>query len=224
MAALAARLESASPWSALRVIGNPALYLIDALQQLHIETYYPVVRETRPVPRRKLSHAQRASGAVILRPRDVPFLAGVVFVRGEPMGHRRSMSVALPRDVRIGDRFACEAATPLDWDDVFELRGVLGFVASGDAPVQIADAAIAQLRAREVGGVIAGRTPARMIFRVGEKVGVTHGPFTMSEGTIAQVPDVAIEDIDGETRLKLTIDIFGRSTLVELSAWQIEKL
>ena len=46
----------------------------------------------------------------------------------------------------------------------------------------------------------------------------------MTTGKIEQVPDVASEDIDADTRLRLTINIFGRPTPVELAAWQIEKL
>ena len=63
-----------------------------------------------------------------------------------------------------------------------------------------------------------------MIFKVGERVRVAHGPFTSFQGIVERIPDVAIEDIDADTRLKLAIDIFGRFTPVELAAWQIEKL
>jgi serine/threonine protein kinase len=36
--------------------------------------------------------------------------------------------------------------------------------------------------------------------------------------------DVAIEDIDADTRLRLLVDIFGRLTPVGLEAWQVEKI
>ncbi len=169
------------------------------MRELGIETYFPVVREMRPVPRRQLSHAQRISGVIIMRPRAGPLLAGVVFTRGDP-------------DNRAS------------WRDLFDLPSIRGFVCAGDRAIAFPHAVIISLRAREIDGTIAGRTPARMIFKIGERVRVANGPFTTFPGIVEQVPDVAIEDIDPETRLRLTIDIFGRPTNVELAAWQIEKL
>lgn len=186
-----------SPWFALRCVGDPATRAIPCLKQLGVETYYPVVREMHRVPQRRLSHAQRLSGAVLMRSRVVSFLPGVVFVQF-PAGFSRA-------------------------GELFDLPSVFGLVCIGEHPAAIADTHIAALRSREVEGVIAGRTPARMIFKKGEHVRVAHGPFTTFPGIIEEVPDVAIEDIDADTRLKLTIDIFGRATPVELFAWQIEK-
>ena len=186
------------PWFALRCLGDPSLRAIPCLKQLGVETYYPVVREMHRVPRRRLSHAQRSSGAVLMRPRVVSFLPGTVFIQFPP-GFARA-------------------------GELFDLPSILGLLSIGETPAAFADAEICKLRAREVGGVIAGRTPARMIFRVGDQVRVTHGPLSTFPGIIEQVPDVAIEDIDGDTRLKLAVEIFGRATAVELSAWQIEKI
>ena len=90
-------------------------------------------------------------------------------------------------------------------------------------PASIAGEIVESLRSREVDGVIAGRTPAAMIFKIGDEVRVTHGALSMLQGIIERVPDVTIQDIDADTRLKLTIEIFGRATSVDLAAWQVEK-
>ena len=53
-------------------------------------------------------------------------------------------------------------------------------------------------------------------FEMGEEVKINDGPFQSYTG--------AVEAIDAESgKLKVTIDIFGRSTPVELEYWQVEK-
>lgn len=187
------------PWFALRCIGDPALRAMPLFEQFKIEAYYPVVREMRAVPRRKLSLAQRNSGVTLMRQRDVPFLPGIVFTQMGP-GHPRQ-------------------------GDIFERSRILGFLCVGDKnATPIPHWEIEKLKAREVGGVIAGSTPANMLFTVGEDVLISDGPFTSFKGKIEQVPDVAIEDIDADTRLKLAVEWLGRFVSMELAAWQIEKL
>jgi transcription antitermination factor NusG len=190
---------AALPWFALRCVGDPALRVTRFFRdELNVETYYPAVREMRAVPRRQLSHAQRNSGNAIMRARCAPFIPGVVFTRMEP---------GYPRQ-----------------EEIFERTKILGFICVGEHAAVIGAAVIDELRAREVNGAISGRTPARMLFRIGERVRVSDGPFTTFTGLVVEVPDIALEDIDADTRLRLTLDIFGRATKVELSAWQIEKL
>ena len=53
-------------------------------------------------------------------------------------------------------------------------------------------------------------------FAVGENVKITDGPFMSFNG--------AIEEIDpARGKLKITVNIFGRNTPVELEYWQVEK-
>ena len=56
----------------------------------------------------------------------------------------------------------------------------------------------------------------RVNFEVGETVKINDGPFLNFSGVI--------EEIDPERgKLKITVDIFGRKTPVELEYWQVEK-
>ena len=56
----------------------------------------------------------------------------------------------------------------------------------------------------------------RVNFELNESVKINDGPFLNYNG--------AVEAIDPDSgKLKVTIDIFGRSTPVELEYWQVEK-
>jgi transcription antitermination factor NusG len=202
IALVSSQPDNSAPWLALRCTGNPELGAIPHLETLELETYYPMIREQRRVPRRMLSRAQRDSGVALMRPRIVALFPGLVFVREGDDLHQKENAI-------------------------FWLPSVIGFLSAGDRPVRIPHSGkwnIGDLKAREINGVIAGSTPASMILKVGDLVRVANGPFTECTGIIEKIPDVAIEDIDAGTRLKLAIDIFGQKTPVELAAWQVEKI
>ena len=55
-----------------------------------------------------------------------------------------------------------------------------------------------------------------MNFEVGETIKINNGPFLNFSGVI--------EEIDrARGKLKVTVNIFGRNTPVELEYWQVEK-
>ncbi len=153
-------------------------YWLGGLHRLGFETYYPMIRECRPVPRRKLSHAQRNSSASIMRMAVVPFLPQLVFARGG------------------------------DFWSLSDHPGTIGFVmGTCGEPAHVADGVVERLVAREKagGGAIPGATPVEYIFNKGDTVHVVNGAFANHKGIVDIPPDVPIERIDSDTRLRLTI-------------------
>jgi transcriptional antiterminator NusG len=99
------------------------------------------------------------------------------------------------------------------WYFVRETNGVIGF-ADGDNPQPIraseVDTMLGQMREREE------KVMPKVAFTVGDKVKVGDGPFQNQEGLI--------EGVDMERgRLKVSVNMFGRSTSLELEYWQVDK-
>ncbi len=101
------------------------------------------------------------------------------------------------------------------WYLIKNTPGVSGFVGTRTRPVPLAEEEVAQIlqQTRE-----AKEKPVpKMLFKQGEAVRVKEGPFKNFTGTI--------EEANLEKgKIKVMISIFGRSTPVELEAWQIEKI
>lgn len=171
----------------------------DWLDYLKFENYYPMVREMRPVPKRKLTKSQRDREMIIMRPQIIPFLPRYVFVRFDMLNGA--------------------------WREIFEHVGVIGMHCAGDLPAPIDATLIVRLKSRErADGVIPGGTEAKHIFAVGESVEVLDGPFASFRGTVEKLANVAIEEIDPDTRIKVALNIFGRLTPVELEVNQVAKV
>jgi transcriptional antiterminator NusG len=100
------------------------------------------------------------------------------------------------------------------WYFVKETDGVLNFAGAKDHPIPLrprdVEGLLAQLRDKEEGAV------PKIAFNVGDNVRVTDGPFESQSGLI--------EEIDPERGiLRVSVNIFGRSTPVDLEYWQVEK-
>lgn len=197
-AAAARRTKGGFAWHIVHCVGVTDNHAIDWLNRFKFEHYYPAVREMRPVPKKQLSHKQRQSGIAIMRPRVVPFFPRYVFVRFD-MGTD-------------------------GWRELFKVAGVGGMVCEGQLPVWLPDALIEGIRSREIGGAVPGKTPARLIFSVGDNVRVADGPLASFNGVVQRLPDKAIEEIDPDDRIRVVVSIFGRATPVDLEISQIEKL
>jgi len=99
------------------------------------------------------------------------------------------------------------------WYFIRDTQGIIGFV-GGDRPapapadeIEFIKAKIAESEDQE---------KPKVNFDVGETVKINDGPFLNFSGVI--------EEIDPTRgKLKVTVNIFGRNTPVELEYWQVEK-
>ncbi len=98
------------------------------------------------------------------------------------------------------------------WYFIKDTQGVIGFV--GDPPMPTptheVDAIKVQISDSE------DREKPKVNFDVGETIKINNGPFLNFSGVIEEIePD--------RGKLKVTVNIFGRNTPVELEYWQVEK-
>lgn len=184
-------------WHIVRCLGKSDVYVINWLEKLKIETYYPKVRELRPVPKKALSHRQRESGVTIIKPQIVPFFPRYIFVHFD-MG----------KD---------------GWRKIFDFVGVGGMAGYGELPIWVPESFLDRIRLREVGGAVPGKTPVKLIFEVGDEVMVSDGPFASFPGIVESILEKSIQDVDSETRIKVAVNLFGRQVPVDLEISQIEK-
>lgn len=98
------------------------------------------------------------------------------------------------------------------WYFIRETQGVIGFLSDPPQPTpnDEVDAIKSQISQSEE------TEKPKVNFAVGETVKINNGPFLNFSGII--------EEIDSERgKLKVTVNIFGRNTPVELEYWQVEK-
>ena len=99
------------------------------------------------------------------------------------------------------------------WYFIKETQGVIGFI-GGDHPEPTPTDEVEQIKARITASEETERP--KISFEVGETVKINDGPFLNFSGVI--------EEIEPERgKLKVTVNIFGRNTPVELEYWQVEK-
>ena len=99
------------------------------------------------------------------------------------------------------------------WYFIKETPGVIGFV-GGEPPTPTPSAEVEQIKAQISESEDTERP--KVSFDVGETVKINNGPFLNFSGMI--------EEVEPERgRLKVSVDIFGRKTAVELEYWQVEK-
>ena len=99
------------------------------------------------------------------------------------------------------------------WYFIKETQGVIGFV-GGEPPVPTPTG---RSRSHQGADFRLGRDEKPKVnFEVGETVKINNGPFLNFSGVIEEIePD--------RGKLKVTVNIFGRNTPVELEYWQVEK-
>ena len=99
------------------------------------------------------------------------------------------------------------------WYFIRETPGIIGFV-GGDRPQPSSAEEIATIK--EQISESEDQERPKVHFEVGETIKINDGPFLNFSGVI--------EEIEPERgKLKVTVNIFGRNTPVELEYWQVEK-
>ena len=93
--------------------------------------------------------------------------------------------------------------------------GITGFIGPGRRPTPLTEEEVDQILKRTQ-DTETKPTP-KVTFDIGESIRIAQGPFANFNGSVMEVhPD--------RGKLKVSVSIFGRSTLVELEFWQVEKL
>jgi len=99
------------------------------------------------------------------------------------------------------------------WYFIKETQGVIGFV-GGEPPVPTPTDEVEQIK-NQISQSEETEKP-KVNFAVGETIKINNGPVLNFSGVI--------EEIDPTRgKLKVTVNIFGRNTPVELEYWQVEK-
>ena len=99
------------------------------------------------------------------------------------------------------------------WYFIRDTQGIIGFV-GGERPTPTPSDEIESIKAQMSDSE--DREKPKVHFEVGETIKINDGPFLNFGGVI--------EEIEPERgKLKVTVNIFGRNTPVELEYWQVEK-
>lgn len=101
------------------------------------------------------------------------------------------------------------------WYLVKSTPGIAGFIGAGRKPSPLSEKEVENILKRKE--ETEAKPSPKTIYDVGEPVQIIEGPFASFNGSVMEVhPD--------RGKLKVSVSIFGRSTLVELEYWQVEKV
>lgn len=154
----------------------------------------------------KLAGLEDCFGEIVIPTEDV-----VTFTRN---GTRR----VVKRKLYPGYLMAYMAITDDSWFLVRETPGVGDFTGSGGKPTPMDPADVAKIVKKQEPDEDGDKPMKTSIpYRAGDRVRVKEGNFQNLEGEVEKV-----DEANG--RVTVIINIFGRSTPVELDHWQIEQL
>jgi len=103
-------------------------------------------------------------------------------------------------------------AIALQWHGARWCAGVRDLIMDGAAPARVPDGVIAEIRARERGGLV--ELPKSQLFRTGDRLRVIHGPFAGHVGLYAGMRP--------RERVEVLLAILGGSQRVTLAAEAVE--
>ena len=113
--------------------------------------------------------------------------------------------------IRLRDEDHKIISEPMNF--IKDTPGAIGFV-GGDQPEPTPDAEIEDIKSRIADSEDLERP--KVEFEVGETVKINHGAFEGNNGIV--------EEVDPEKgRLKVTVNIFGRNTPVDVEYWEVDK-
>lgn len=101
------------------------------------------------------------------------------------------------------------------WYVVRHTPGITGFVGSGNHPIPLTDREVNEIMGKI--GKDQARPKMEIPFKIGDTVRIKSGPF---EGQVGPVVEIAAD----KGKVKLTITVFGRETLVESDHTNLEKI
>ncbi len=100
------------------------------------------------------------------------------------------------------------------WSLIRETQGITGFVSSRrNVPTPIPDEEVEDIIAIMTGEQEAPKP--KLEFSVGDRVKIVEGPFSNFVGRIEEI------NVERST-LKISVEIFSRTTTIEVESWQIE--
>ena len=101
------------------------------------------------------------------------------------------------------------------WTAVRSVQGVLGFLEDGGVPSPVQPEEIRNLFGQ--GDEPGISDDGEVTFNIGDTVQVNDGPFAGIEGMISEVDNE-------KKRIKMSANVFGRDTSIELEFWQVERI
>ena len=105
--------------------------------------------------------------------------------------------------------------TKESWYLIKTTPGITGFIGPGRRPTPISEDEVFSIIRRTEDTET--KPSPKITFEIGEAVRISEGPFANFNGSVMEVyPD--------RGKLKVSVSIFGRSTLVEMEYWQVEKI
>jgi transcriptional antiterminator NusG len=103
------------------------------------------------------------------------------------------------------------------WHEVLNVPGVAKFMGASDMPKPLSPKEVEDLFQQIGEAESTERIPVDEVYDIGEQVRVIDGPFSNFNGVVEEVSPE-------KGRLRIRVEIFGRSTPVELNFNQVGKI